>query len=101
MSQVVIGVDIAKDKFDVARLSEGRYRHKQFANHPAGFATLLAWLQGFGDAAPWVGMEATGTFSIPLAEFLVEQSAKLEQLEYTSKALPSPVAVRRWTVFEN
>ncbi len=29
MSQVVIGVDIAKEKFDVARFCEGKYRHKQ------------------------------------------------------------------------
>jgi transposase len=77
MAQVVIGVDIAKDTFHAARLSEGRYRHKQFVNRPEGFAAFLAWLQGFGDAAPWVCMEATGTFSIPLAEFLVAQGYRV------------------------
>ena len=77
MSQVVIGVDIAKDKFDVARFCEGKYRHKQFANTPPGFAAFLTWLEGFGDDPPWVCMEATGAYSIPLAEFLVERNCRV------------------------
>ena len=38
MSQIVIGVDIAKKKFDVASLSEGKYKHKTFTNNEQGFA---------------------------------------------------------------
>jgi hypothetical protein len=34
-----------------------------------------------------------------VAEDLAEQGAELELLSYTSKALPEPVAVRRWTVY--
>lgn len=70
MSQVAIGLDIAKGKFDVARLCEGKYRHKKFDNNPQGFAALTAWLEGFGDGRPRVCMEATGAFSVPLAECL-------------------------------
>jgi transposase len=71
MPQSVVGVDIAKLKFDAARLCEGKYRHKKFDNNPAGFADFIAWLATFGDTQPWVCMEATGAYSIPLAEFLV------------------------------
>jgi transposase len=77
VSQVAIGVDIAKDKFDVARLCEGNYRHKKFDNTPQGFAAVLAWLEGFGDNQPWVCMEATGAYSAPLAEFLVGQGCRV------------------------
>ena len=31
--------------------------------------------------------------------YLEEQNAPTEPLTYTSKALPEPVGVRRWTVF--
>ena len=34
-----------------------------------------------------------------VAEYLDEQHAKLDALEYTSKALPQPVPVKRWTVY--
>jgi transposase len=77
VSQVAIGVDIAKDKFDVARLCEGKYRHKKFDNNPQGFAAFLAWLAGFGDDRPWVGREATGAYSAPLAEFLVAPGCRV------------------------
>ena len=54
MSQVAVGVDIGKGKFDVARLCEGKYRHKKFDNNPQGFAASVAWLEGFGDDRPWI-----------------------------------------------
>jgi class 3 adenylate cyclase len=34
-----------------------------------------------------------------VAEYLAEQGARLEDLEYTSKALPAPVGVKRWTLY--
>jgi transposase len=77
VSQVAIGVDIAKDKFDVARLCEGKYRHQKFDNNPQGFAAFIAWLEGFGDDRPWVCMEATGAYSVPLAEFLAGQGYRV------------------------
>jgi transposase len=77
MSQIVIGVDIAKLKFDVARLCEGKYRHKKFDNNPAGFTAFLTWLTSFADEQPWICMEATGGYSIPLAEWLTEQGYRV------------------------
>lgn len=77
LPQTLIGVDIAKHKFDVARLCENQYRHKKFDNNAKGFAAFLDWLTGFGDPSPWVCMEATGAYSIPLAEFLVERGYRV------------------------
>ena len=77
MIQVVIGVDIAKAKFEVARLADGNYRHKPFDNTPEGFAWFVEWLASFGDEAPPVCLESTGAYSIPLAEHLVEQGFRV------------------------
>ena len=67
-----VGVDISKNKFDAARLGpEGKYKHKKFTNNPEGFAAFLVWLADFGDEETHIGMEATGAYSMPLAEFLV------------------------------
>jgi transposase len=42
----VLGIDVAKAKFDTVLLREGgSTTHKIFANTPAGFAQLQAWLQ--------------------------------------------------------
>lgn len=73
MSPIVIGVDIAKAKFDVARLAEGKYHHKQFTNTSDGFALFRAWLADFSDPRPVICMEATGAYSFPLATYLTEQ----------------------------
>jgi transposase len=75
--QAVIGVDIAKQKFDVARVCENKYRHKKFDNTPQGFAAFLVWITSFGESEPWICMEATGAYSVPLAEFLVEQGCRV------------------------
>jgi transposase len=74
MSQVVIGVDIAKKKFDVASLSDGKYKHKTLTNDEQGFAHCVSWLPTlFGNDKPLICMEATGAYSIPLADFMVSQ----------------------------
>lgn len=70
-------MDIAKAKFDVARLADGKYRHRAFDNTPEGFARFAEWLAGFGDASPAVCMEATGAYGVPLAECLVAQGFRV------------------------
>lgn len=80
-SSVIVGVDIAKAKFDVARLdAESKYKHKKFDNTPEGFALFVAWLAGFGEAAALICMEATGAYSLPLAEFLVAQGFQVSMV---------------------
>jgi transposase len=73
MFQITIGVDIAKKKFDVALLIENKYKHKHFTNDNAGFGAFIAWLLTFNlPILPLVCMEATGAYSLPLADFLVD-----------------------------
>lgn len=71
---VAVGIDIAKASFDVARLgTDGKYKHKKFDNTPQGFALLAEWLAGFGPEPARLCMEATGAYSLPLADFLSAQ----------------------------
>ncbi|MDT4288005.1 IS110 family transposase [Methylomonas sp. MO1] len=72
MTSTIIGIDIAKLKFDVARLAEGKYKHAKFANNLEGFAAFAAWLDGFGDTDRRLCLEATGAYGLPLAEFLAD-----------------------------
>ena len=74
MYQIVIGVDIAKLKFDVASLNNGKYKHKVFTNNEQGYPQFINWIQSlFSDVKPLICMEATGAYSLPLAEFMVNQ----------------------------
>jgi transposase len=68
---VVIGIDMAKAKFDVAlRRADGKVRRKSCANTPTGFAELAAWLQRQGVERVHAALEATGTYGLALAEYL-------------------------------
>ena len=57
-------------------------------------AKLQALAEGYQIAMSDATYHAPG-----VAEYLAAQGAELEQLEYTSKALPAPVGVRRWTLY--
>ncbi len=75
MFKITIGVDIAKKKFDVASLIAGKYKHKTFTNDELGFLAFITWfLPLCGDNKPLICMEATGTYSQPLADFLAKQN---------------------------
>lgn len=74
MHTITVGVDIAKAKFDVARLdADGKFKHKKFDNDAEGFDAFVLWLAAFGADRPLVCLEATGAYSVPLAEFLADQ----------------------------
>ncbi len=61
MFQITIGVDVAKKKFDVASLINGKYKHKVFDNNEAGYLAFIAWFLSLcGDLNPLICMEATG-----------------------------------------
>lgn len=66
-----VGVDIAKDKFDVAIMVNDRYKHEVFSNDEEGHAKFYQWLNT-NTHTPWVCMEATGHYSTGLADFLAE-----------------------------
>ena len=63
-----------------------------------GTVNVAAKLQALAESYQIAISEATYR-SAGVADFLAEQNAKLDALEYTSKALPAPVAVKRWTVY--
>lgn len=68
-----LGIDIAKKKFDVALLRDGKFRAKVFDNSPAGFAALKNWLAFLGVAKVHACMEATGILFEGLATFLADE----------------------------
>jgi len=61
----VVGIDISARWFDAARGAELR----RFPNTDAGIRACLRWLTAPGGAVR-VGLEATGTYSLPLASAL-------------------------------
>jgi transposase len=72
--QITIGVDIAKKKFDVACLIGDKYKHKHFTNDISGFTEFVIWIIAIcADVNPLICMEATGSYSLPLADFLINQ----------------------------
>lgn len=72
--QITLGVDIAKKKFDAASLIEGKYKHKHFTNDVSGYTAFVIWFMALcGDTKPLICMEATGSYSLPLADFLLSQ----------------------------
>ena len=69
----VLGIDIAKAKFNVTLLCpDGTRRRKACANSAAGCAELLAWLTRHGAGRVHACLEATGTYGERLATTLVE-----------------------------
>ena len=67
MSECILGVDIAKKKFDVALLVNGKLKHKVFTNDQEGFETLLAWLHKQNVDRTHVCLEASSTYGDGLA----------------------------------
>jgi transposase len=74
MTLLPLGIDISKAKFDVAlRREGGKFKHRVFPNTPAGFSQLIAWLARQKVERVHACLEATGTYSEPLATFLHER----------------------------
>ena len=72
MSVAVLGIDIAKQKFDVALLLEGKTKHKACKNSAEGFETLRLWLEKQGIQKVHACLEATGNYGEDLAIYLHE-----------------------------
>ena len=70
MSAAILGIDIAKKKFDVALYVGSKYKHKTVANTQAGFEELSAWLVKNGIDKIYACMEATGILWEALATYL-------------------------------
>ena len=71
--KAVLGIDIAKAKFQVSLLwADGRRRRKAFANTVAGAAELLGWLRRQGADQVHACLEATGTYGELVATALFD-----------------------------
>ncbi len=69
----ILGIDVAKAKFDVALLlPTGKFKSKVFTNDASGFGKLDAWLGKQGVAKMHACMEATGVYWEALAEHLAD-----------------------------
>src|SRR3954470_13830036 len=62
-----LGIDIAKQKFDVALNWNTRRRAKVFRNDAEGWQALLGWLQDLGVGQVHACLEATGRYGDGLA----------------------------------
>ena len=72
MSVSVLGIDIAKQKFDAALLIDGKTKHKTCKNSAEGFETLMLWLEKQGIRKVHACLEATGNYGEDLAIYLHE-----------------------------
>ena len=72
MSVSILGIDIAKQKFDVALLVDGKTKHKACKNSTEGFETLMIWLEKQGIQKVHACLEATGNYGEDLAIYLHE-----------------------------
>ncbi|MFH1911463.1 MAG: IS110 family transposase [Pseudomonadota bacterium] len=72
MSVSVLGIDIAKQKFDAALLVDGKTKHKTCKNSVEGFETLMIWLEKHGIQKVHACLEATGNYGEDLAIYLHE-----------------------------
>ena len=77
----VLGIDIAKAKFQVALLlADGKVRHKTFPNATAGFAQLAEWLQRQHVRGVHASLEATGAYGDALATWLHDAGHRVSVL---------------------
>ena len=67
-----LGIDIAKQKFDVALLGT-KNKHKVFDNNKKGFYELSKWLVSNDSENVHACMEATGCYGKPLATYLYDK----------------------------
>ncbi|MDP9311016.1 MAG: transposase [Chloroflexota bacterium] len=74
MRRPVLGIDIAKAKFDTCLLlPDGTMQRKVFPNTLTGFELLMRWLAQHTMEPVHACLEATGTYGAALALFLHEQ----------------------------
>ena len=70
MRETILGIDVAKKKFDVALLLEEKTLSGAFKNTPDGFTMLQRWLEKHDVERVHACMEATGTYGEDLATYL-------------------------------
>ena len=86
----VVGIDVAKAKFDCAWLCQGKFKTRVFANTTEAHEELRAWLSALG-GHPLLGMEATGSYHEALATHLADAGYRVAVVNpLLSSASPKP-----------
>lgn len=89
MSLHILGVDVAKLKFNVCLIREdGRLKHRVFANNETGFTQLCEWLKKNHVSQVHACLEATGTYSEALATYLYDSTHQV--------SLVNPAAIKAY-----
>jgi transposase len=87
----ILGIDIAKVKFDVALMVDDKFKSKVFTNTASGFCQLGEWLKKHEVQRLHACMEATNVYGNALANYLFEQGFTVSvvnpaQIKYFAKA---------------
>ncbi|MDB6097036.1 MAG: family transposase [Francisellaceae bacterium] len=77
MVEKILGIDIAKLKFDVALLQNNKYASKVFKNNPTGFEELFVWLNEKDIYSLHACLEATGIYGEGLSHYLAHKGFKV------------------------
>lgn len=88
MTKPILGVDIAKDKFDTLLLLGEQQHRRTFNNAPAGWKQLIHWLQKLGCAEVHACVEATGRLWEGLALHLQQSGHQV--------SVVNPVRIKRY-----
>lgn len=85
--RVTGGVDTHLDVHVAAALDRvgGLLGTKSFAVNPAGYKSLLSWLESFGEVGK-VGVEGTGSYGAGLARFLRQHGVSLIEVDRPNRA---------------
>lgn len=87
---MILGIDIAKEKFDVALYSEKELISSgAFRNNASGFRKLSKWLDKKSDQLAWACMEATGRYGDALSFYLYEKGHDV--------SVVNPARIRKYT----
>ena len=77
MSEAVLGIDVAKKKLDACLMTDGKVLVKKFDNDTKGIKLLEGWLRSLKINRVHACLEATGTYSEMVAEFLYERGHRV------------------------
>lgn len=83
---MILGIDVAKDKVDVALFNEKQFiASGEFLNTPDGFKKLSQWLKHKNKEteAVWACLESTGRYGDALATYLYQQQHQVSLVNPT------------------
>jgi len=80
MSEMVLGIDVAKKKLDVCLMMDNKVLVKRFDNNTKGIKLLQGWLASLKIERVHACLEATGAYSESVAEYLHEHGHRVSMV---------------------